>query len=87
MFHGQATVERAFYVKKQATVENLTERSAIAQRSIHDHIKSVGGLTNVKTSKQLLASSARHFCLSRRVEENYSPQGENLKEKGNNRGV
>ena len=63
MFHGLATVERGFYVNKQATVENLKERSAIAQRSIHDYIKSVGGLTNVKTSKQLLTSSARQKYL------------------------
>ena len=58
MSHGQATVERGFSVKKEVAVENLTERSFIAQRIIHDHIESVVGLANVKISKQLLTSSA-----------------------------
>ena len=59
MSHGQATVERGFSVNKEVAVENLTERSFIAQRIIHDHIESVGCLANVKISKQLLTSSAR----------------------------
>lgn len=58
MSHGQATVERVFSVNKDVAVENLTKRSLIAQRIIHDHIESVGGLTNVKISRQLLMSSA-----------------------------
>ena len=58
MSHGQATVERGFSVNKEVAVENLTERSFIAQRIIHDHIESVGGLANVEISKQLLTSSA-----------------------------
>ena len=58
MSHGQATVERGFSVNKEVAVENLTERSFIAPRIIHDHIESVGGLANVKISKQLLTSSA-----------------------------
>ena len=58
MSHGQATVERGFSVNKEVAVENLSERSFIAQRIIHDHIESVGGLANVKISKQLLMSSA-----------------------------
>ena len=58
MSHGQATVERGFSVKKEVAVENLTERYFIAQRIIHDHIESVGGLANVKIPKQLLTSSA-----------------------------
>lgn len=58
MSHGQATVERGFSVNKEVAVENLSERSFIAQRIIHDHIESVGGLANVKISKQLLMASA-----------------------------
>lgn len=58
MSHGQATVERGFSVNKQVAVENLSERSFIAQRIVHDHIESVGGLANVKISKPLLVSSA-----------------------------
>ena len=58
MSHGQATVERGFSVNKEVAVENLTERSFVAQRIIHDHIESVGGLANVQISKQLLMTSA-----------------------------
>ena len=56
--HGQATVERGFSVNKQVAVENLKERSFIAQRIIKDHIESIGGLANVNISKKLLMSSA-----------------------------
>ena len=58
MSHGQATVERGFSVNKEVVVENLSERSFIAQRIIHDRIESVGGLANVQISKQLLMSFA-----------------------------
>lgn len=59
MSHGQATVERGFSVNKEVAVENLKERSFIAQRIIRDHIESVGGLPNVQISKKkLLMSSA-----------------------------
>ena len=57
MSHRQATVERGFSVNKEAAAENLAERSFIAQRIIHDHIESVGGLANVQISKQLLMPS------------------------------
>ena len=58
MSHGQATVERGFSVNKEVLVENLSERSFIAQRIIHDDIESVGGLANAQISKQLLMSFA-----------------------------
>lgn len=58
MSHGQATVERGFSVNKDVAVENLSERSFIAQRIIHDHFESVGGLANFQISKQCLMSSA-----------------------------
>ena len=58
MSHGQATVERGFSINKEVVVENLSERSFIAHRIIHDHIESVGGLANVQISKQLLMSFA-----------------------------
>lgn len=59
MSHGQATVGRGFSVNKEVAVENLKERSFIAQRIIRDHIESVGGLPNVQISKKkLLMSSA-----------------------------
>ena len=46
--HGQSTVNRGFSVNKEVAVENLSERSFIAQRIIHGHIESVGGLDNVQ---------------------------------------
>ena len=58
MSHGQATVERGFSINKEVVVENLSERSFIAHRIVHDHIESVGGLANVQISKQLLMSFA-----------------------------
>ena len=44
--HGQPTVNRGFSVNKEVAVGNLSERSFIAQRIIHGHIESVGGLVN-----------------------------------------
>ena len=46
--HGQSIVNRGFSVNKEVAVENLSERSFIAQRIIHGHIESVGGLDNVQ---------------------------------------
>ena len=48
MSHGQSIVNRGFSVNKEVAVENLSERSFIAQRIIHCHIESVGGLDNVQ---------------------------------------
>ena len=42
--HGQATVERGFSVNRQVIIENMKEQTFIAQRTIHDHIQSIGGL-------------------------------------------
>ena len=39
-------VNRGFSVNQAAAVGNLSERSFIAQRIIHGHIESVGGLVN-----------------------------------------
>ena len=59
--HGQATVERGFSINKELSVENLTERSFIAQRVIKDAISSAGGVIKIEITKKLLtqASSAR----------------------------
>ena len=48
MSHCQSTVNRGFSVNKEVAVENLSERSFIAQRIIHGHIESVAGLDNVQ---------------------------------------
>ena len=39
-------VNRGFSVNKEVAVGNLSERSFTAQRIIHGHIESVGGLIN-----------------------------------------
>jgi vacuolar-type H+-ATPase subunit I/STV1 len=59
--HGQASVERGFSVNKQLSIDNMHERTVVAQRMVCDHIKSVGGVTKVKLTKELMisVSSAR----------------------------
>lgn len=42
-FHGNASVERSFSFNKHFLVENLHEKSLVAQRCLHDHIKSLPG--------------------------------------------
>ena len=39
--HGQASVERGFSVNSNLLVENMHEDSLIAQRIVHDHMKSL----------------------------------------------
>jgi hypothetical protein len=46
--------ERLFSVNKEVTVEHLAETSLIAQRTIVDHIRSVGGFLKVDYCKELL---------------------------------
>ena len=46
MSHGQSTVNRGFSVNKEVAVENFSDSLFIAQRIIHGHIESVGGLVN-----------------------------------------
>ena len=57
MSHGQSTVNRGFSVNKEVAVENFSDSLFIAQRIIHGHIESVGGLVNWHIWKQLLMSS------------------------------
>lgn len=56
--HGQASVERGFLINKEMIVENQRERSLVAQRLIVDHVRSVGGVTKVEITKDLLLSAA-----------------------------
>lgn len=53
--HGQASVERGFSINKELLLENLKEKSVVAQRVIHDHISFEGGIRNVVFSKSLLS--------------------------------
>ncbi|KAL2098320.1 hypothetical protein ACEWY4_007527 [Coilia grayii] len=52
--HGQASVERGFSINKEVIVENQKELSLVAQRIIVDHVQSVGGVANVRITKELL---------------------------------
>ena len=53
--HGQASVERGFSVNKEIMLENcMLEHTLKAQRTISDHIKSVGGALNVKITKEFV---------------------------------
>ena len=56
--HGQASVKRGFSINKQVEVENLKEQSLVAQRLLCDHVKTVGGVSNVTINNKLLVSSA-----------------------------
>ena len=56
--HGQATVERGFSVNRQVMIENMKEQTFIAQRTIHDHIQSIGGLGQLVVSRELLAAAS-----------------------------
>ncbi len=59
ILHGQAAVERGFSVNKEIEVENMKDKTLVAQRLICDHIVSVGGVMKVVIGKELL-QSARH---------------------------
>ena len=55
--HGQASVERSFSVNKEVSEQNMSEQTLVARRMIKDHICSVGGLTNVIVTQDLLNSA------------------------------
>lgn len=46
-FHSNAAVERSFSFNKEFLVENLEEKSLVAQRLLHDHIISLEGMYNL----------------------------------------
>lgn len=53
-------VETGFSVNKELLVENLTERSLIAQRIVHDSIQNAGGKAiNVDVSNKSILSHFR----------------------------
>jgi hypothetical protein len=49
--HGQATVESGFSVNEKILIENMKEKSLIAQRLTCDQIYHSGGHLNVELSK------------------------------------
>nr|CAD7396910.1 unnamed protein product [Timema poppensis] len=52
--HGNATVEGGFSVNKSLLVENMHEKTATAQRHIHDEIQEAGRIKNIHFSKKIL---------------------------------
>ena len=40
-------------------IENMKEQTFVGQRTIHDHILSIGGLIQVVVSRELLAAASR----------------------------
>ena len=55
--HGQATVERGFFVDKQMKTENLGCDTFEARRLVCDHVAVVGVIQNIDVkNKQLLSS-------------------------------
>ena len=53
---SQASIKRGFSVNQQMEVDNLCENTFIAQRVVHDHIVSVGGIFSVDITKDLMLS-------------------------------
>lgn len=71
--HGNASVEGGFSINKSLLVENLTQESLIAQRTIYDYLKTIDGPQNHITSNSLLVCvrSARkkyYACLEKKKE-------------------
>lgn len=54
LFHGNASLERGFSDNSSLLVENVTETSLIALRTVHDAIKVAGGVGAVNITKQLI---------------------------------
>jgi len=56
--HGQAAVERGFSVNKEIEVENLNDKSLVAQRIVCDYVRVCGGVLEVPMTKELLQSAS-----------------------------
>ena len=54
LFHANAAVERGFSYNKGFLVENLYEDSLIAQRCVHDAIRTAGGIKKVQITKEMI---------------------------------
>lgn len=52
--HGNALLKRGFFANKQCLVENLQERSLIAQRHIYDAVTEKGGADSIKITKPMI---------------------------------
>lgn len=50
--HGQATVERGFFINANLIVEDLQEESIIAQRIVYDNVSFAGGVLEIPLTKE-----------------------------------
>ncbi|CAH3023527.1 unnamed protein product [Porites evermanni] len=50
--HGHATVERGFFINANLIVEDLQEKSIIAQRIVYDNLSFAGGVLEMRLTKQ-----------------------------------
>lgn len=58
--HGQATVERGFSINDNMAGMNQSEASLICRRVVKDHFTSVGGLTTMVVTENLLTMGGVH---------------------------
>ena len=83
--HGQASVERGFSINKQMERTNMCHETFIAERIVHDHMTSVGGVLSVTIDKQLLtscrASRARYTAHCEDLQRARLTEGETKKRK------
>ena len=57
--HGQASAESGFSINSSIIVENLHEKSLVAQRLVYDSVNSLGGIKKIDTipvNKEMLKS-------------------------------
>ena len=54
--HGNATVESGFSINSDVLVENLLEKSVVAQRQVYDGIHHSGGVLKVDITKSKIKS-------------------------------
>ena len=52
--HGNATVESGFSINEALLLNNMKERTVIAQRTVYDSIIKHGGVLNVPIKKELI---------------------------------
>ena len=50
--HGQATVERGFFINANLIVEDLQEESIIAQRIVYDNVSFAGGVLEIPLTNE-----------------------------------
>lgn len=55
--HGQASVERGFSLNKEVITENQHGQTLIARRLCQEYVKSIGGVSKLNISKEMLMSA------------------------------